>query len=207
VTPVDALVALLRELEGAGTTVMALVRGGRPSEPWTLYPDEFGIFDGQTRCQFYYHSHGAAHEDGHFHTVRLFDGHTVHLVGISMAESGWPQALFTLYPFPTLAERGLVHDRFEDTPLLVYYSRADGTAVAWQRRAGDRELTFEEMSRPGDGGTVLLRDRQTGSLWSWLRGQAVLGPLAGTQLQAVAYNPILVDRFHAFYPDGPTYAR
>ncbi len=95
-TPVDALVALLREREAAGTTVMALARGDRPAEPWTLYPDESGIFDRQTRCQFYYHSHGAAHEDGHFHTVRLFDEHTVHLVGISMAESGWPQALFTL---------------------------------------------------------------------------------------------------------------
>ncbi len=111
-----------------------------------------------------------------------------------------------LYPFPTLAERTVVHDRFEDTPLLVYYSRADGTAVAWQRRVGGRELTFEETSRTGDGGARLLRDRQTGSLWSWLRGQAVLGPLAGTQLEAVAANPILVDRFHAFYPDGPTYA-
>jgi hypothetical protein len=96
VTPVDALVALLRELEAAGTTVMTLARGDRAAEPWTLYPDEYGIVDRQTRCQFYYHSHGAAHEDGHFHTVRLFDDHTVHLVGISMAESGWPQALFTL---------------------------------------------------------------------------------------------------------------
>jgi hypothetical protein len=67
---------------------MGLARGGRPAEPWTLYPDELGIFDRQTRCQFYYHSHGAAHQDGHFHTVRLFDDHTVHLVGISVAESG-----------------------------------------------------------------------------------------------------------------------
>jgi hypothetical protein len=96
VTPLDALVSLLRELEAAGTSVMALARGDRPAEPWTLYPDELGIFDRQTRCQFYYHSHGADHEDGHFHTVRLFDDHTVHLVGISMAKTGWPQALFTL---------------------------------------------------------------------------------------------------------------
>jgi hypothetical protein len=96
VTPVDALVALLRELEATGTSVMALARGDRPAEPWTLYPDEVGIFDRQTRCQFYYHSHGAAHEDGHFHTVRLFDYHTVHLVGISISKRGWPQALFTV---------------------------------------------------------------------------------------------------------------
>ena len=76
---------------------MALARGGRPQEPWTLYPDEYGIFDRKRHSQFYYHAHaGADHEAGHFHTVRLFRDHTVHLVAISMAHSGWPRALFTL---------------------------------------------------------------------------------------------------------------
>ncbi len=66
-------------------------------EPWTIYPDESGVFDVTTRNQFYYHLHAAAdHEAGHFHTVRLFDDHTVHLVGISMRPNGWPEALFTL---------------------------------------------------------------------------------------------------------------
>ncbi len=76
---------------------MDLVREGRPQSPWTLYPGESGIFDRRRRSQFYYHAHeGASHEAGHFHTVRLFPDHTVHLIGISMNEAGWPQALFTL---------------------------------------------------------------------------------------------------------------
>jgi hypothetical protein len=76
---------------------MALARGGRPPEPWVLYPDEYGIFDRKRRSQFYYHAHaGVNHEAGHFHTVQLFPDHTVHLVGISMAPTGWPRALFTL---------------------------------------------------------------------------------------------------------------
>lgn len=76
---------------------MDLVRRGRPQVPWTLYPGEYGIFDRRRRSQFYYHAHeGADHEAGHFHTVRLFPDHTVHLVGISMSQAGWPQALFTL---------------------------------------------------------------------------------------------------------------
>lgn len=87
---------LLEELEGEGTTVIDLVRGGQPLEPWRLYPGESGIFDRSTQYQFYYHSHEAAHEAGHFHTVRLFADHTAHLVGISMSADGWPQALFTL---------------------------------------------------------------------------------------------------------------
>jgi len=84
-------------LDRAGTTLMDLVREGRPQVPWTLYPGEEGIFDRRRRSQFYYHAHeGANHEAGHFHTVRLFRDHTVHLVAISLADTGWPRALFTL---------------------------------------------------------------------------------------------------------------
>jgi hypothetical protein len=69
---------LLKELEREGTSVIDLVRGGQPFEPWRLYPGESGVFDRSTRYQFYYHSHGAAHEAGHFHTVRLFADRTAH---------------------------------------------------------------------------------------------------------------------------------
>lgn len=95
-TPTVELRNLLRDLERRGTTVIDLVRGGQPLQPWRLYPGDRGVFDSRTRCQFYYHSHGSDHEAGHFHTVRLFSDHTVHLVAISVTPDGWPQALFTL---------------------------------------------------------------------------------------------------------------
>jgi hypothetical protein len=95
-TPVVELLRLLEGLERKGTSVIELVRAGQPLAAWRLYPGESGIFDRQTRCQFYYHSHGADHEAGHFHAVRLFVDHTVHVVAISMTQGGWPQALFAL---------------------------------------------------------------------------------------------------------------
>lgn len=96
-SPAEELAALLDKLERAGTSVMALARRGQPQEAWRLYPGEYGIFDRRTQSQFYYHAHaGAAHEAGHFHTVRLFPDHTVHLVAISMSPDGRPQALFTV---------------------------------------------------------------------------------------------------------------
>jgi hypothetical protein len=101
-----------------------------------------------------------------------------------------------LYPFSALEHAPVVNDRFEDTPVVVYWSKADGTAVAWRRVIRGRELTFE-VSGAG------LRDRETGSRWSWLRGEAVAGPLRGARLDAISHNPILVERFRAFYPDGP----
>jgi hypothetical protein len=95
-TPAVELLELLAGLERKGTSVIELVRAGQPLVPWRLYPSESGIFDRHTRCQFYYHSHGADHEAGHFHTVRLFAGRTVQVIAISMTSGGWPQALFTL---------------------------------------------------------------------------------------------------------------
>lgn len=96
-TALRDLATLLAGLEREGTSVMALARAGRPQEPWTLYPDEYGIVDRKRHSQFYYHGHaGAEHEAGHFHTVRIFPDRTLHLVAISMAHSGWPRALFTL---------------------------------------------------------------------------------------------------------------
>jgi hypothetical protein len=96
-TAAEQLVELLEELDREGTSVLDLVGGRQTLEAWTLYPDEYGIFDRRTRSQFYFHAHaGAGHEAGHFHTVRLFPDHTAHLVAISMANNGRPQALFTL---------------------------------------------------------------------------------------------------------------
>jgi uncharacterized protein DUF6969 len=115
--PALELLNLLEELDGEGTTVIDLVRGGRPLVPWRLYPNDDGIFDRRTHCQFYYHSHGADHEAGHFHTVRLFADHTVHLVAISIAANGWPQALFTLNLWA-------IGDAYETAANLRRYVRA-----------------------------------------------------------------------------------
>jgi hypothetical protein len=91
------LLDLLQGLDRRGVTVVDLIRGRQPLEPWRLYPGESGIFDQRTRGQLYFHLHpDSAHEAGHFHTVRLFPDHTAHVVAISMDKDGWPQALFTV---------------------------------------------------------------------------------------------------------------
>lgn len=112
-----------------------------------------------------------------------------------------------LYPFPTLTGTPVVNDRFGEIDLLVHYSKGDGTAVAWNRRHDGRALTFEDAGRKGPGGIALLRDRETGSVWSSLTGEAVEGRLRGDRLEAVSYNPILIERFRAFYPDGPVFGK
>lgn len=96
------LLDLLDQLDRRGITVIDLIRGRQPLEPWRLYPGEYGVFDRRSRCQFYFHVHpDSAHEAGHFHTVRLFPDRTAHVVAISMNTRGRPQALFTVNRWAT----------------------------------------------------------------------------------------------------------
>ena len=110
-----------------------------------------------------------------------------------------------LYPYTALGRRNVVNDEFNGAKVVVYYSPDDATATAWRRELDGRVLTFAQSDREDAQGNALLRDKETGSLWSWLRGEAVDGPLKGGKLRQLLYNPILNDRFAAFYPGAPVF--
>ncbi len=110
-----------------------------------------------------------------------------------------------LYPYGMLARKNLVNDEFNGAKVVVYYSPGDATGTAWRRELDGRVLTFTRSERKDADGNVLLRDNETGSLWSWLRGEAVGGELKGRKLRQLLYNPILNERFAAFYPGAPIY--
>lgn len=110
-----------------------------------------------------------------------------------------------LYPFEKLHKRGVVNDHFNGKDLLVLYSEKDNTATAWRRDVDGQPLTFQMASEKDPYGSQLIRDDQTGSLWSWLTGEAVQGKLKGKLLQQLSYNPILNNRFRGFYPDAPVF--
>ena len=87
------------------------------------------------------------------------------------------------------ADLGVVDERRHDEPGQL-------------ARARDREGGAAQVLGREPAGARLLRDRETGSLWSWLTGEAVEGELKGTRLGSVSHNPILVERFKAFYEEG-----
>lgn len=114
-----------------------------------------------------------------------------------------------LYTFRDLRRRPVVNDRFGKVSLLVFYSEKEGTATAWNRRLvfaqGElpgRVLTFRVTEERTQRGHRLLADAETESRWNWLTGEAQAGPLKGKKLAPLLYNPILVGRFHAHYPQG-----
>lgn len=108
-----------------------------------------------------------------------------------------------LYPFERLVERPVVNDQFNGKDTLVVYSAHSGSAEAWQRSLDGRSLTFERGPDAATDGGFLVRDLETGSLWSWRTGEAVKGELLGRKLGYLMHHPILNERFAGFYPDGP----
>lgn len=105
------------------------------------------------------------------------------------------------YPIAILNWHEVVNDRFGREPVVVTYCPLCGTGIAYQARAGDRELEFG-VSGLLYNSDMLLYDRESQSLWSQIRRQAISGPMKGTKLQPV---PVMHTRWSDWqqrYPDS-----
>ena len=129
------------------------------------------------------------------------------VVGVSIGEAD------KAYPFSLLNEAGVANDSVGDTPVAVFWGSPDtadaldaaviadaaaiGSAVALDPVVDGRRLTF---SAEGDG----FVDDETGSTWN-IVGQAIDGPLVGTQLATVPHRNEFWFAWTAFFPDAEVY--
>lgn len=117
-----------------------------------------------------------------------------------------------LYPFTLLKEHPVINDTVSGVPVVVFSrkgtlsvldedqiknSRTVPSATAYDRRLGDRLLTFELRGEK-------LKDKETGSEWN-LFGRAVAGPLAGSQLETPPSGVHFAFAWLAFNPDSEIY--
>ncbi len=108
------------------------------------------------------------------------------------------------YPFTLLSELQVLNDTVQGTPLTVFWQT--GTASTFGNSGQDtgstavylRELDGQVLSFQAalDG----FRDEQTGSLWN-IFGEAVDGPLAGSQLEQVVSAEHFWFAWSVFKPD------
>ncbi|MGH7125117.1 MAG: DUF3179 domain-containing (seleno)protein, partial [Stellaceae bacterium] len=118
--------------------------------------------------------------------VRPRDLRLKHNVLVLGVEAG---AQARAYPLEILAGIGpVLNDVLGGLEIAVRCQPGTLQALAFRRRVGDRVLVFD------GSGTGEVRDRETGSLWSEM-GEAVSGPLAGTQLVYVNSG---VEEFYSF---------
>ncbi len=101
----------------------------------------------------------------------------------------------TLYPFQTLSEKKVINHRIAKTKLVIIFSADSGAALAWER--GD--LTFEAEEKD------TMKDTQTGSTWSILKGECIKGEKKGEKLKQRPGVAILITRFKPFWPKGEIY--
>ena len=117
-----------------------------------------------------------------------------HVIGV------FGQSSHKAYGYRYLVEDPLIHDTFEDRPILLTFNE-DGAALSvFDRTVNGQALTFE-----GTDDVLLMSDTETGSTWSMETGEAVDGPLKGSQLATLSFTTSFWFGWADFYPDTEVY--
>ncbi|MFA9565117.1 MAG: DUF3179 domain-containing (seleno)protein, partial [Acidimicrobiales bacterium] len=88
------------------------------------------------------------------------------------------------YPFKILNFHEVVNDRLDGLPVLISYCPLCGSGIVYDRRVDGRVLSFGNTSALYESDLVMV-DRATGSYWWQVAGEAIVGPLTGTELTAL----------------------
>ncbi|VAW75097.1 hypothetical protein MNBD_GAMMA15-1916 [hydrothermal vent metagenome] len=103
------------------------------------------------------------------------------------------------YPLRILNYHEIVNDRFDDIAVVVSYCPLCGTGMAFLAGSKGIDLDFG-VSGLLYNSDVLLYDRQTESLWSQIRKQAIAGPLSGQTLQQIPMEHTSWSDWQTRYP-------
>lgn len=179
--------------ELAGTRLEYLPAVMTTWEEWrALHPDTQaivkGYFGNQDPYFNYYYSDsagvlGSTNLDNRLETKEFVIG--VDVRGESVA-----------FPFGVLNDEPVVNYEIGDVPVVVVFNPDSGGGAVWNRSLENGQiLSFAEM---GDG---MMRDIETGSLWSGFTGEAVSGDLVGQTLGSVKSTQSFWFGWIDFYPD------
>ena len=120
---------------------------------------------------------------------------------ISVAINGKAKA----YPLNILTIHEVSNDTLAGTPILVTYCPLCNASVVYDRRLNqvgrERLLNFgvSGMLRHSD---MVMYDLQTETWWQQLMGDALVGALAGAELEVIPSLVISVEEFFQRYPNG-----
>jgi hypothetical protein len=104
------------------------------------------------------------------------------------------------YPLGILIWHEIVNDEVGGRPITVTYCPLCNTALAFDRRLGDRVLDFGTTGKLRQSDLVMY-DRQTESWWQQAVGEAIVGELTGQRLEPVPANTYGWETARRLYPD------
>jgi hypothetical protein len=105
------------------------------------------------------------------------------------------------YPMQIMTWHEIVNDTIDGVPVAVTYCPLCNTAVAYDRRLGDRVLDFGTSGMLYNSALVMY-DRQTESLWSHFTAQGIVGHLAGEELDVYPVAIVSWADWRDAHPDG-----
>lgn len=110
------------------------------------------------------------------------------------------------YPLSILTRHEVVNDRFGDVPVVVTFCPLCNTAITFDARVDGKALRFgvSGLLRRSD---LVMWDDSTTSLWQQITGEAVVGELAGTQLELIPTSIVSYGDALENFPDALSLSR
>jgi hypothetical protein len=110
------------------------------------------------------------------------------------------------YPWQILIWHEIVNDEVAGMPVSVTYCPLCNTAIAFDRRVGERLLDFGTTGKLRHSDLVMY-DRQTETWWQQATGEAIIGELTGTELTFMPAFTVSWSDFKSEYPHGEVLSR
>lgn len=110
-------------------------------------------------------------------------------------------ALARAYPLRYLTWHEIANDRIGEVPVAVTFCPLCNSALVFDRRVGDRVLTFGVTGKLRNSDMVMY-DRETQSWWQQALGLGIVGEMTGQRLTQVPSWLETYDSFVSANPDG-----
>lgn len=104
------------------------------------------------------------------------------------------------YPIGLMRRYEIANDTLGGEAIAVTFCPSCNTGLSFSRMVEGRELIFDFSGMTLDNAMV-MKDRQSETLWSQVRLQAVEGAMAGTRLELLASNQMTWQEWASQFPD------
>jgi hypothetical protein len=105
------------------------------------------------------------------------------------------------YPVEVMIKpRHLLNDVFKNEKILISFCAACRSSIVYSRILEGQELHFQVIGVYRRN--MIMRDKETGTIWQQGTGEAVYGKLKGNQLTLLPYQQMMVRDWLKLYPDS-----
>jgi len=106
-----------------------------------------------------------------------------------------------VYPHRIMVWHEIVNDNIKGDPLLITYCPLCGSVIAFERKVKGKEVEFGTSGKLYNS-NVVMYDRDSDTLWTQVKGQAVKGALTGDVLKPVTIDVVKWSKVKKHLPNA-----